>query len=393
MEHYRTAIGLLSRFADEHGFRGGAGALTWPLLIEFWMGTSRNWENLTRTLLTSWDAARGGLSPQIREHLAGEPLKAGPRRRTEPFAPYSTTEWDPLRACCERITDDALRGHRAGLKAAEQGVDPANGQWTRENALWLLSRHGPLLERQISAHVELHHSTILKRGGFAGHAGVLFPTVDVALAYRLSLGTMTGIVPDGLADLELGDLDWAGDTTVLLDFVKGRGGPQSLVLSPAAVRVLRRWLEHSALLRTFAAPEDRGSLWLVYSSRYKGNTGSVAVPRFHETTVFRWIRRNRLLGDDGQPFRLHKHRIRTTFENNCDTSAWTGRATIDPHHSARVEGDHYLSRPTPTQRHAIDTVIKEAQADLVRKPTPRSCWPVRTSKQPRRRCPRRCGSW
>jgi hypothetical protein len=38
----------------------------------------------------------------------------------------------------------------------------------------------------------------------------LFPTVEVALAYRLLLGMTTGIVPDGLDELELDDVEWAG---------------------------------------------------------------------------------------------------------------------------------------------------------------------------------------
>ena len=63
----------------------------------------------------------------------------------------------------------------------------------------------------------------------------------------------TGIVPDGLDELELADIEWAGDSTVLLDYIKGRSGPESLTLPKPAVGVLRRWLEHSALLRQFTA--------------------------------------------------------------------------------------------------------------------------------------------
>lgn len=81
----------------------------------------------------------------------------------------------------------------------------------------------------------------------------------------------------------------------------------------------------------------------------------------------RWVQRQRLTGDDRSPLRLHKHRIRTTFENRRDKSRWTGRTTIDPNHTAQVEGDNYLSRPTPAQQDALDAVIEDAQADLVRK--------------------------
>ena len=81
----------------------------------------------------------------------------------------------------------------------------------------------------------------------------------------------------------------------------------------------------------------------------------------------RWVRQHQLDGDDGKPLRIHKHRIRTTFENRRDKSRWTGRTTIDPNHTAQVEGDNYLSRLTPAQQDALETVIEDAQADLVRK--------------------------
>jgi hypothetical protein len=79
------------------------------------------------------------------------------------------------------------------------------------------------------------------------------------------------------------------------------------------------------------------------------------------------VARHGLADSQGTPLRLHKARIRTTFHNRRDKSRWTGRTTIDPNHSARVEGDHYLSRPTPAQRDALEAVIEQAQADLVRK--------------------------
>jgi len=49
---------------------------------------------------------------------------------------------------------------------------------------------------------------------------------------------------------------------------------------------------------------------------------------------------------------------------------WTGRATIDPNHSARVEGDHYLSSHTPAQLDALDGIIEQAQGDIRRKAGP-----------------------
>jgi hypothetical protein len=81
----------------------------------------------------------------------------------------------------------------------------------------------------------------------------------------------------------------------------------------------------------------------------------------------RWADVQDLRGDDGDPLSIHKHRIRTTFEHRRDKSAWMGRTTIDPNHTARVEGDYYLSQSTPAQQDAVNAVIEEAQTDLVRK--------------------------
>jgi hypothetical protein len=65
--------------------------------------------------------------------------------------------------------------------------------------------------------------------------------------------------------------------------------------------------------------------------------------------------------------KIHRHRIRTTHQAMRDKSAWTGsaRAGIDPNHSPQVEGDHYLSAPTPAQKHLVDTLIEQAQQDLL----------------------------
>jgi hypothetical protein len=40
-----------------------------------------------------------------------------------------------------------------------------------------------------------------------------------------------------------------------------------------------------------------------------------------------------------------------------------GRTTIDPNHSAQVEGDHFLHSHTPAQLDALETVTGQAQTD------------------------------
>jgi hypothetical protein len=55
-----------------------------------------------------------------------------------------------------------------------------------------------------------------------------------------------------------------------------------------------------------------------------------------------------------------------------EKNTWTGsaRATIDPNHTPAVEGDHYLSATTPAQRHLVETIVEDAQHDLLRRAHP-----------------------
>jgi hypothetical protein len=45
---------------------------------------------------------------------------------------------------------------------------------------------------------------------------------------RPRFGIYSGIVPDGIADLGVEDVDWAGDSTILLSYVKGRAAAESM---------------------------------------------------------------------------------------------------------------------------------------------------------------------
>jgi hypothetical protein len=46
------------------------------------------------------------------------------------------------------------------------------------------------------------------------------------------------------------------------------------------------------------------------------------------------------------------------------------RATVDPNHTPAIEGDNYLTATTPAQQDAVDTIIENAQADVLRKAQP-----------------------
>ena len=82
----------------------------------------------------------------------------------------------------------------------------------------------------------------------------------MVIAYRLLFGIYSGIVPDGIDGPGIGDIDWAGDASVLLSYVKGRTAAESLNLPRRAVRLLEQWLAHSALLRSLAGPGTASGL-------------------------------------------------------------------------------------------------------------------------------------
>jgi len=362
---YRARIGQLVRWLDRAGFTGRVGDLTVSHLVGFWRSGSPQTEAATRQLLRSVDRHVVALRPEVREVLAGNALQ--PRRKSAypPLAPYSDTEWDRLIACCRRVITTARGGHHAALAAAAAGQDPASAGWSRENVLWLLHRDGPLTKERIAERLGVGTAQISKWGGASHLARALFVTRDVVVAYRLLLGAMSGIVPDGIDELDLSDIDWAGDTTVLLAYIKDRTGPESLNLPRPAVMVLRQWLAHSAELRRFVPEPIRDRLWVSFSPM--GDKWRISAPSLGPASSARFVVHSGLVDDRGAPFSVHKGRIRTTFHARRDKSRWTGRTTIDPNHSARVEGDHYLAAPTPAQRDALEAIVEQAQGDLVRR--------------------------
>ncbi len=362
--HYRTAIGQMSRSLAGAGFTGGAGQLTRAQLIQFWLAHHPLAGQRTRLLLRSLDRQQQGLLlPEVSQYLAGPPLRRRPEPK--PLAPCSPAEWDRLRLCCEKTIAGAVAGQKAATALADTGRDPRPDGWHETaNQMWLLRLHGPMTTVEVADYLGCSPKTAGMLGTPAEAARRLFPTMAAVIAFRLLLGMTSGIVPDGLEDPGLDDIDWAGNATVLLDYVKGRTRRESLNLPPEAVRVLRQWLEYSAVLRPFADQRDHPALWLAC---HRSGQETVAAARFNDETMRRWARARELAGEDGRPLVLHRSRIRTTFEQRRDKSAWTGRATIDPNHSARVEADHYLAPVTPAHVDALATVIEEAQADLARK--------------------------
>jgi integrase len=359
--NYTAAVSDMARFMRERGARGGIGRLSRGLLAEYWMQAGRFRESATRRMVVSFDAARGGgaLQAGVRELAAGRHFAARPS--SSPLVPYTPEEWERLHEACRQTADEAFARHRQALKSAARGQDPRDGGWTVGNQRWLLMRLGPMSDERAGAHLGVSGTWVGRRGGMRSAGDELFPNVNVVIAYRLLLGIYTGIVPDGVAGLGIGDIDWAGDAAVLLSYVKGRTAAESRTLQRRAVRLLEQWLEHSAPVREHAPSALRGSLWLYYAYSGSGKHWQTAPD---SSTQERWARQCGVSVD--------RRRIRTTYLSLRDRSRWHGssRSAIDPNHTPAVEGDHYLTAATPAQREALDTIIEDAQHDLLSRSHP-----------------------
>jgi hypothetical protein len=245
MAAYTQGIVDIARFMRERGIDGGAAELTRGLLAEYWMQAGGVRESVTRRMLTAFDAASGGtLQPGARTLAAGRHFAARPNG--SPLPPYTPEEWERLHQACRHDVDEAFARHRQALRSAARGRDPRDGGWIVDNQRWLLMRLGPLSDRQAGEYIGRTENWVSKHGGIRAASNELFPTASLVVAYRILLGVYTGIVPDGVASLGIGDIDWAGDASVLLSYVKGRTAAESRTLPRRAARLLEQWLEHSA---------------------------------------------------------------------------------------------------------------------------------------------------
>lgn len=201
----------------------------------------------------------------------------------------------------------------------------------------------------------------------------LFPHPVVQVAYSVLFGMYCGVVPDGMDDLGLDALEWTGDATMLITYVKGRTARESSNLPARAVRLLERWLAHSAPLRNFADAEIRGQLWISYTPKWftaSGEFSPVVGPPSGTGRHRDLVKQLGLVDDAGKPFVIHRGRIRATYHERLARRGWTGRATIDPNHTARTEGDHYVTPTSPAQLDAVESIIEDGQADILRKVLP-----------------------
>ncbi|MDJ0347498.1 hypothetical protein QMK19_40615 [Streptomyces sp. H10-C2] len=367
VNHYVQALRQMVRVLAERGFTGGGARLRRGQLAEFWLGSTGPREACTRAMVRAFAQVGGVLTDGVLELAEGRPYNQQPNHHQLP--PYGEAEWQRLTEVCRTLADDSYAAHRQALAAAARAKHPGSSGWEPDNVRWLLARLGPVTAARFGEELGCSETAIWQRGGFMQASADLFPTHHDMIAYRLLFGIYSGIVPDGIDDLVTDDIDWAGDSTVLLSYVKGRTAAESLNLPRRAVRLLEQWLAHSALLRSFTGTEDRRRLWLALS---RPGCFAVTTGTGGRVTIQRWVVRHQVLGGDGRPLKIHRSRIRTTHEAMRDKTTWTGsgRATIDPNHTSAVEGDHYLTAATPAQQGAIEAVIEDAQHDMLRRSHP-----------------------
>jgi len=355
---YLTGLRDICRFMAAREVSGGAAALTRAVLAGYWMQAGLKRERATRRMLTSFAADGGELSVGVAALAAGRRFSPGPG--CDPLPPYEYEQWAHLQAICRRIADESFAAHQRAVAAAGRGHDPAGGQRSQDNLRWLMLHRGPFSAAQAAGYLGVPARHVYRHGGIRTVVAELFPDADVVLAYQLLLGCYCGVVPDGIADLGVGDIDWAGDAAVLLTYIKGRTAAESVTLPRQAVRLLEQWLQHSAVTRSRAPARLAGQLWLHCSSRSDHRW---------QTTVD--SERQRLWGDR-HGIAVDRRRVRTTNLSLRNRGAWhgSGRALIDPNHSAQVEADHYLTATTPAQQEKVDSIIEQGQSDMVRRAAP-----------------------
>lgn len=367
--HYVSSARHMVRTLASRGFTGGVGQLGRGMLAEYWTGTSMGREAHTRHMILGFTAGGGDLGPGVEELANGRNFN--PQSFRKPLPPYPEEEWDRLTTTCRTVVEETYAAHRQALATAKRGRHPTEGGWTAENFRWLLSQVGPIGTPDLARTLGVTFEAVHRHGAGDFHEALrdLFPHLDAAIAYRLLFGIYCGIVPDGIDGLGVEDVDWAGDASILLSYIKGRTAAESLNLPRRAVRLLEQWLAHSALLRHFTPPGDRDRLWLCLAR--PGNP-ALAAQKISSASRQRWAKRHGIVDGDGRPLKIHRARIRTTHHAMRDKQNWTGRgrATIDPNHSPAVEGDHYLTASTPAQRRAVETIVEDAQHDLLARAQP-----------------------
>lgn len=372
---YCVTIRRMVAALTEAGFEGGVADLHKSHLLTYWLAATGEHVARSKTLLQGCGAL---LEPELAAFAKGRAVKR--RMASKPLAPYSEREWRDLEAGLRELTQGLLRAHREVVALAKLGPDPSERGMNRQNLAHLLLERGPLTASGVADALGVSLFVFdAAKTDVKSLRDALYPAAHDTFALRMLFGVYCGVVPDGIREVTMEDITWAGSKTVLMAYDKHRRGIESVTLPSRAQRLLNAWLEMSGPLREHASAKAAETLWLFRSwrSEIPGRTaplfpiispaevpGSGNKPRVH------LAKRLALLSDSGGPLQLHSSRVRTTYHQVLSLKGWTGRTTIDPNHSARVEGDHYASTLTPAQTDSVESIIEDAQADLLLRARP-----------------------
>ncbi len=350
------------------GFTGGASDLRSSQLLQYWLSAGHHHEYRSRVLLKGFDSRFGTLHPGVRDQLAGRRRKKAPK--SPPYETYSEAEWQRLKKTLVEFCSKSWLEHRRVLAIVKAPTPRSRDSAMEARVAKWLWRNGP---RGIEEYLEQQRVPTERgraaRSMFPKIRTGLFPTQTIQMAYRFLFGMHSGIVADGINDLGLTGITWTGPETAVVRYVKGRTGPEGLNLPPSAVSILNQWIKLSSPLRTFVPASAEDDLWIATPNDRVIPTTNFVATNF-KTYNNRFVEQFGLVDDAGKPLALHRNRIRTTYQSLLSRRGWTGRTTIDPNHTATVEADHYLTPSDPGQMAALEAVIEDGQADLLKKAIP-----------------------
>ncbi|MEU4030510.1 hypothetical protein [Streptomyces anulatus] len=302
-ELYLTAVRGFTDWLVEFGFSGGASDLTRALLARYWrQGVRSSQESALRAMLRCADDQVQILAPDVRAFVDGRLFNTGERYGSH--QPYREAEWARLIRTCRDEVDGAFRAFCAAREQASSADGPEASPRQRASHHWLVMNRGP--DPLVSELAKRGSGPFRQRYGVGLRAVLdpLIPTLDVVIAYQLLFGAYTGVVPDGIAGLGLGDIEWAGEEKILLSYVKGRTAAESLALSRQATRLLEQWLDHSAVARRFAPEELRHELWVRFTP---GGTRAgerwLAKPPTR-LSICGWVKRRQAVDENGHPTQM-----------------------------------------------------------------------------------------
>lgn len=357
------------------GFTGGIS----DLRIEHLMSVCSDWnvEEVLRPALRAYDEARPGrLHASVRRFLDSPWVNR--QRQSEPVAPYSKEEESQIREGC-RASIIALetRIGRARAEAAAGGPYTYETAGSRAHLLWTLDKEGPLSLEEVCGRLGLarHYPTLIKNApAFLETTCELWPSAIDLVPYRVLLGLETGIVPEGIANLRVDDLQRLSPREVIISWEKQRGGGRESDRFGGAGEwspghIFERAVEITGGLRRFASKNDKPFLWIAIDAR---KARIFRLRRLGRHAISGWLESSGLRTSE-VPFELDGRRLRKTFYRRLDErfgGAIPSVAGINQ--SEKVAAEHYLSVTQSSE--FLEGVVEDAYAEALRR--------VRNAPQP-----------